>query len=103
MAIAQVVGHRPGTIRGIVGTILGITILGGTGTIRSTIPLGTVGVILGITLLGIRLATIVHCMLVEATSVAEVATGLPMCVTTTVVTITLTVVDVMVRAQGLAM
>ena len=57
MAIAQDVGRRRGSTRGIVGTIPGTTIPGGIGTIRSTIPHGMVGVIPTIIPHGIRLYT----------------------------------------------
>ena len=72
MAIAQDVGRRRGSTRGIAGTIPGTTIPGGTGTIRSTIPHGIVGVIPTITTHGIRPATTaIMVIMVEAISVAE--------------------------------
>ena len=58
MAIAQDVGRRRGSTRGIAGTIPGTPIPGGTGTIRSTILLGMAGVIRTIIPHGIRPVTI---------------------------------------------
>ena len=95
MATVQAVGRHRGTIRGIVGTIPGITILGGIGTIRSTIPHGMAGAILGITLLGIRLATTAITGIIApmvATSAMEQAVACRQtCVTTIAETTTLTV------------
>ena len=54
-----VAGRRRGTILGTAGTIPGITIHGGIGTIRSTIPLGMAGAIRTIIPHGIRPVTTV--------------------------------------------
>ena len=64
-------GRRPGIIRGVAGTTPGITIPGGTGTIRSTIPLGMAGVIRTIILHGMDLCTLVPYILAAAIVVAR--------------------------------